>query len=124
MEQENRDWRLAIGDWSPISNRQSLISFIILMLALLTLAACQGGTTEEVSSGAAVQPSPVPVTDTAAPTATIQSTATPLPTATEPKLMPSFNLVEESEVAPTAVPLTPTNTAVAATETPTNTPQP
>ncbi len=40
--------------------------------------------------------------------------------------MPSFNLVEESEIAPTetAVPLTPTNTAVPATETPTNTPQP
>ena len=103
------------------------ISLVILLLALFLLSACQGGATEEVSAGAVVvQPSPVPVTDTAVPTATIKPTATPPPTATEPKLMPSFNLVEESETAPTetAVSLTPTNTAVAATETPANTPQP
>ncbi|HID51817.1 MAG TPA: M23 family metallopeptidase [Anaerolineae bacterium] len=103
------------------------VTLAILVLALFSLSACQGGVTEEVSAEAvSVQPSPVPVTDTAVPTAIIQSTTTPLPTATEPKLMPSFNLVEASEIAPaeTAVPPTPTNTAVAPTETPTNTPQP
>ena len=99
----------------------------ILLLTLFFLSACQGKTTEEVSAGAvAVLPSPVPATDTAAPTPTLRPTITPPPTATEPKIMPSFNLVKETEIAPTetAVPLTPTSTAAPATETPTNTPQP
>lgn len=127
MEKEKGNGRLGIRDSRLISNLQSRISFIIIILALFALSACQGGAAEQVSAeAAALQPSSVPATDTAEPTPTIKPTVTPPATATEPKIMPSFNLVSKAAMAPTAtaVLLTPTLTAVPATETPTTTPQP